>query len=73
MEAYTKGLELDPQNPTMLQALGTAKSKMTASRGAGQTASRGAEEGMDFASMMNNPMFSQMAQQLMSNPQMMQT
>ncbi|KAA1123414.1 hypothetical protein PGTUg99_021423 [Puccinia graminis f. sp. tritici] len=82
VEAYEKGLELEPDNTTIRNSLATAKSKAKSSSSLNTTSnppgssnsSRGAMPGMggpggmpDLASLMNNPMMAQMAQSLMAN------
>ena len=72
---------MDPQNATMISALNTAKLKAQQSTptapagfpGVGGFPGAGAGGMPDLSSLMGNPMFSRMAQQLMSNPQMMQS
>ncbi|KAK9766202.1 Small glutamine-rich tetratricopeptide repeat-containing protein 2 [Basidiobolus ranarum] len=77
VEAYEKGLELDSNNASMKSALSTARQKLQevgpqnqarsapgAGAGAGGLPNLG---GMDFSSMMSNPAFMNMANQLMSN------
>jgi small glutamine-rich tetratricopeptide repeat-containing protein alpha len=78
VDAYQKGLELDPNNEIMKQSLEKAKSQLSTDisaqeRSAGPTAGgngAGAAAGMDFASLLNNPALMQMAGQAMQNPQM---
>ncbi|KAI9506713.1 Small glutamine-rich tetratricopeptide repeat-containing protein 2 [Coemansia spiralis] len=79
-DAYTKGLELDPDNSVMKSALQTAKSKAglagdvamaeaaSESRSASASPeSGGAAGGFDLASLMSNPALMSMAQNMMAN------
>lgn len=83
VEAYEKGLELDPGNQSMKQSLSAAQAKAPKEEnvlertapadpmaGLGGMPGMGGPGGMDFASMMNNPAFMSMAQNMMSNPAM---
>lgn len=79
-DAYEKGLEIDPSNKLMKSGLDTSKSKLAASAlsarspneggdadaGAGGMPGAGAGAGgmPDLSSLMNNPMLSQMAQNM---------
>ncbi|KND03016.1 uncharacterized protein SPPG_02087 [Spizellomyces punctatus DAOM BR117] len=68
-EACEEGLKLDPANTSMQQTLNAAEQKLNADtpvRSTGAAPRPGA--GFDFASMMSNPNFMQMASQMMSNP-----
>ena len=81
VEAYEKGVEVDPSNALMKSGLETAKqhAKQGNSSRAVDTSSNGGSDsspiaglgggnGMpDLSSLMNNPMIAQMAQNLMSN------
>ncbi|SPC62037.1 related to SGT2  len=98
VEAYSKGVEVDPTNEVLKKGLAASKEQVSssssstgasasapsASRDAVSSPSAGADAGAgtggfpnfgggaggmpDLASMMNNPMIAQMAQNLMSNP-----
>lgn len=78
-EAYEKGVEVDPSNKLMKSGLDASRAKMSdgakdsltqsradplAGAGAGTGAGAGAGGMPDMASLMNNPMVSQMAQQM---------
>ncbi|RUP49773.1 hypothetical protein BC936DRAFT_141527 [Jimgerdemannia flammicorona] len=77
VDAYEKGLTLDPQNPTMKKSLETAKAKLHEQAMDGpRSADDGADAlpglpgglgGMDFASLLNNPAIMTMAQQMMQS------
>ncbi|UTT88895.1 hypothetical protein NDA17_001616 [Ustilago hordei] len=98
VEAYSKGVQVDPTNEVLKKGLAASKEQLSssssstgasasapsASRDALSSPSAGADAGAgaggfpnfgggaggmpDLASMMNNPMIAQMAQNLMSNP-----
>lgn len=70
VDAYEKGLELDPENATIKQSLATAKSKIgSVDRSAGgSNAGAGGAGGMpDLGSLLNNPALMNMAQQMMQS------
>lgn len=78
VEAYEKGLELDPNNATLKSSLATAKSKVSSgsversaespSSAAGGLPNFGAGGGMpDLGSLLNNPALMNMAQQMMQS------
>lgn len=73
VEAYEKGLELDPENATIKSSLATARSKLgsvdrSASGGSSQGAGAGGAGGMpDLSALLNNPALMNMAQQMMSS------
>ncbi|KAJ3042548.1 hypothetical protein HDV00_007082 [Rhizophlyctis rosea] len=79
IEAFEKGLRLDPNNAVLKQSLKRAQDKWkevggsaesdrsVAGNDAGADGGAGAG-GFDFASMMNNPNFMNMASQMMNNP-----
>ncbi|KAJ1563734.1 hypothetical protein HK405_000970, partial [Cladochytrium tenue] len=76
VDAYERGLRLDPGNQSMKQSLSAAKDRLGTSGSSSSTATRsdpaaaagGGPGGLDFASMLNNPNFMNMASQMMSNP-----
>ncbi|KAJ1569308.1 hypothetical protein HK405_006837 [Cladochytrium tenue] len=75
VDAYERGLRLDPGNQSMKQSLSVAKDRLGTSGSSSSTATRsdpaaagGGPGGLDFASMLNNPNFMNMASQMMSNP-----
>ncbi|KAJ3158331.1 hypothetical protein HK101_001358 [Irineochytrium annulatum] len=80
VDAYERGLRLDPGNASMKQSLTAARQKVSEAGGdSGTGPSEGAgglggipglggAGGMDFASMLSNPNFMSMASQMMSNP-----
>ncbi|KAJ3304288.1 hypothetical protein HDV03_002903 [Kappamyces sp. JEL0829] len=79
VDAYTLGLEKEPNNASIKQSLAAAKSKVQSSSVSAPGASRGAGgapggmpnlAGMDFAAMMRDPNIMNMAQSMMSNPAM---
>lgn len=76
IEAYEKGLTLDPENATMKQSLATAKSKLgsvsaSGSPSAGERGMPGAGAGgggmPDLSALLNNPQLMSMAQQMMQS------
>lgn len=79
VEAYEKGLELDPNNATLKSSLATAKSKINSSSversaapessgAAGGMPNLGGAGGMpDLGSLLNNPALMNMAQQMMQS------
>lgn len=81
VDAYEKGLKLDPTNATMKQQLQAAKDKAKSSSSSVADAAPAATApgggglpglgGLDFNSIMGNPAFAQMAQQVMQNPEML--
>lgn len=74
VDAYEKGLELDPENATIKSSLATAKSKLgsvdrSANEGSGSS-TRGTDGagGMpDLSALLNNPALMNMAQQMMQS------
>ncbi len=80
MEAYKKALSIDPGNTNFKQNLAIAESQLGGS-GSGNTGAAGnpfaglvgGPNGLDLNAALSNPMFQNMAQQLMSNPQMQNT
>lgn len=80
VEAYEKGLELDPSNATLKSSLATAKSKLnsgsversvpaeSSAGGAGGLPNFGGAGGMpDLGALLNNPALMSMAQQMMQS------
>lgn len=71
VEAYEKGLELDPENATIKSSLATARSKLgsvdRSAGGASQGAGAGAGGMPDLNALLNNPALMNMAQQMMSS------
>jgi hypothetical protein len=78
VEAYEKGLELDPNNATLKSSLATAKAKANSgsversaapeSSAAGGLPNFGGAGGMpDLGSLLNNPALMNMAQQMMQS------
>lgn len=81
VEAYEKGLALDPENATMRQSLETAKQKLSSVSARSNPADAigsnplagmaGGAGGMpDLSSMLSNPALMNMASKMMSNPGM---
>jgi small glutamine-rich tetratricopeptide repeat-containing protein alpha len=73
VDAYERGLQLEPGNQSMKQSLASAKQRLeekdsVSSSSRAAPAGAGGLGGMDFASMMSNPNFMNMASQMMSNP-----
>jgi len=82
VKSYEKVLELDPNNASVKQSLELAKSKVSSSEntrasdaGSSSAGAGGMPGGMpnlnglDFASLMNNPAVMKMAQEMMKNPE----
>ncbi|KAJ3032943.1 hypothetical protein HK097_005025, partial [Rhizophlyctis rosea] len=80
IDAFEKGLKLDPNNEVLKSSLSRAQAKAAESENtdrslhtdSGDALDAGAGGapggGFDFASMMNNPNFMNMASQMMNNP-----
>lgn len=69
VDAYETGLKMEPGNASMKQALASAKQKVEAlTPRESSAAADGPSNGLDFASMMNNPNVMNMASQFMGNP-----
>src|SRR3954462_10809995 len=64
VDAYEKGLSLDPQNPTMKSSLATAQAKLQEQS---TEAPQGGLGGMDLGSLLSNPAIMGMAQQMMQS------
>lgn len=72
VDAYEKGLQLDPENATIKQSLATAKAKIgSVDRSAGAAGSDAGAAGAggmpDLGSLLNNPALMNMAQQMMQS------
>ncbi|KAJ3333440.1 hypothetical protein HDU76_008062 [Blyttiomyces sp. JEL0837] len=82
VDSYERGLRLDPGNQSMKQSLSAARQKLDESAGAptsrdaglgaGLGGGGGGPGGLDFASMLSNPNFMNMASQMMNNPSISQ-
>lgn len=72
VDAYEKGLQLDPENATIKQSLATAKAKIgsvdrSAGAGGSDAGAAGAGGMPDLGSLLNNPALMNMAQQMMQS------
>ncbi|KAJ1675305.1 Small glutamine-rich tetratricopeptide repeat-containing protein 2 [Spiromyces aspiralis] len=75
IDAYSKGLELEPTNVNLQSSLNAAKTKLTESTSSVNTretptpgnATSSPLGGMDFASMLNNPAIMNMARNMMNS------
>ncbi|KAJ3110056.1 hypothetical protein HDU96_006946 [Phlyctochytrium bullatum] len=70
VDAYERGLRLDPENASMKQSLAAARQKIDGPSSPANSSlpDAGSPAGLDFASMLGNPNFMNMASQMMSNP-----
>ncbi|KAM7542234.1 hypothetical protein Aperf_G00000008461 [Anoplocephala perfoliata] len=72
VEAYRKAVALDPNNANFKQNLEIAEQKLRESQ-QNPTPNGPSVGGLDFGALLNNPMMQNMAQRLMTDPQMQST
>lgn len=74
VEAYRKAVALDPNNENFKQNLEIAETKLKESQQSSTGASSGPNlGGLDLGSLLSNPVMRNMAQRLMTDPQMQTT
>lgn len=75
VEAFRKAVALDPNNESFKQNLEIAEAKLKESKRSSTGASSGGPSlgGLDLGSLLNNPLMQNMAQRLMTDPQMQTT
>lgn len=73
IEFYKKAIALDPDNSNFKQNLALAEENLKRSSSQPSTTSSGVFGGLDLNTLLSNPVMQNMAQRLVSDPQMQST